>query len=148
MPRMGIAHRSVAELRCTFVVWDGDVMPDEWAANFERVVKDPAFASCPKTLADLSTVGETSDITDDVISEMVNRWRTIAPDRGYFEWAFIPNGVWAKARQAEAELETVPGIRTMVFNHADTACVWLGIDPKGARRIIGELRDTLRAAAS
>ena len=54
---MGIAHRCELPLRCIFVVWDGDVTPDQWTAHFKRLVNDPGFAACSRALVDLSTAG-------------------------------------------------------------------------------------------
>ena len=88
---------------------------------------------------------DASNITDDVIREMGARWRELAPEVGAMEWAIVPNGAWGRARKLERELETVPDLHTMVFDHAGTACVWLGIDLAKARLILDDLREVAGA---
>jgi hypothetical protein len=75
---------------------------------------------------------------------MATRWRSREPKGTSFRWAIIPNGEWNRARKFEVELEA-PGIQTMLFNNAETASVWLGVDPEQGGAIIRELRQNLRA---
>ena len=71
---VGIAYRCEPPLRCIFIVWDGNVTPNQWTAHFERIINDPALPACPRALVDLSTAGGAVNITDDVIREMGARW--------------------------------------------------------------------------
>jgi hypothetical protein len=142
---MGIAYRCAAELRCTLIVWDRDVTPEQWTTHIERLVNDPAWASCPRALIDLTTVGDHEGITDDVGREMAKRWRAAAPDVGSLKFAILPNGAWDQARTFEEELESFPGIHTMLFNDMGTASIWLGIDYVAARRVLADVRAEIRA---
>jgi hypothetical protein len=142
---MGIGYRCAPQLHCSFVVWDADVTPEQWTANFEKFANDPAFADCPRAIVDLSTAESTASITDELIRDMATRWRDRGPEVGALEWAIVPNGAWGRVRQFEGELESFPGIHTMVFDHPTTASVWLGIDPAQARRILDDIRAVLRA---
>jgi len=141
---MGIAYRCVPELRCTFVVWDGDVTPEQWSSHVDRLAADPAFPPGPLLLSDLSSAGTVPSITRATIDEMADRWRETSAAVGTFQCAIVPNEAWDKARQFEGEL-TGSNMRTMVFNEPWSACSWLGLDADVARSIIDELRGELRA---
>ena len=99
---MGIAYRSDERLRCTFIVWDGDVTPEQWSDQVETIVADPTFPPGPLVLADLSTAGGAPRMTTDVINEMARRWRAHAAKLDKMQWAVIPNGAWDKARHFES----------------------------------------------
>jgi hypothetical protein len=144
---VGIAYRCDASLGCTFVVWDGDVTPQQWADQVQQIVTDPAFPPGPLMLGDLSTTGGAPSITTDAIEEMAARWRTAVADVGPMRWALIPGAAWDKVRQFDSELEA-SGVRMMVFNEAWSACKWLGVDADAARTILNDLREQLRAPAT
>ena len=140
---MPINYRCDAGLRCTLVVWDGDVTPEEWEHHLERMTADPAFPPGPLLLSDLSSAGAAPSITVETIDEMARRWREHAESLGPLKMAIVPNGAWDKARKFEVEVsESIP--RMMVFNDPWTACAWLGIDAEKVRRAITELRAELR----
>ena len=140
---MGIAYRFEAQLRCTFIVWDGDVTPQQWRDQVDSIVDDPAFPPGPLVLADLTTAGGAPLITPDIIKEMAERWRAYAPNLDRMQWALVPNEAWDKMRQFEAEVEG-SGVRTMVFNEPWTACSWLGLDVDVVRPILDDIRKQLR----
>jgi hypothetical protein len=140
---MGIAGRCDATLGCTFIVWDGDVTPDEWRDQARQRFADPAFPPGPSALADLSTAGGAPSITTDAIREMAVLWRDQAPKIGMLRLAVIPDGAWDKARQFEADAGGA-GLETFIFNSLGTACTWLGLDIEVVRPILDELRAQLR----
>jgi hypothetical protein len=141
---VAIAYRCDARVRCTFIVWDGDVTPQQWNRHVERMLGDPAFPPGPLMLADLTTARGAPSITPDVIAEMAGRWSAHAEELGQMRWALVPNEAWDKARRFETELDA-SGIHTMVFNEPWSACAWLGLDSDVARSILTELREELRA---
>jgi hypothetical protein len=141
---VGIGYRFDTRLRCAFIVWDGDVGPEQWRIHVDAIVDDPAFPPGPLMLADLSTAGGVPRITTDIIQEMAERWRAHASDLDKMQWAIVPNGAWDKARRFESELEG-SGLRTMVFNEPWTACSWLGLDADVVRPILRDIREQLRA---
>jgi hypothetical protein len=141
---VSIAYRCDAGLRCTFVIWEGDVTPRQWSDHVERMLSDPAFPPGPLMLADLSSAGRAPSITPDVIGEMALRWSAGAATLGQMQWALIPNQAWDKARQFETDL-TAAGVQTMVFNEPWSACNWLGLSSPPVLSILKELRDQLRA---
>ena len=146
-PIVGIAYRCDPNLRCTFIVWDGDVTPEQWNDQVDRIVADSAFPPGPVLLADLSTAGGAPSIGSDAIDKMARRWRTHAADLGKMRWAVIPNGAWDRSRRFELELRA-PNIRSMVFNEAWGACAWLGLETDAARTILRNLREHLRGTAA
>ncbi|MGO9873204.1 MAG: hypothetical protein ACLPVY_05340 [Acidimicrobiia bacterium] len=141
---MGIAYRCHANLGCTFVVWDGDVTPDQWSDELDRIIADLAFPPGPLVLADLSTAGGAPSITTGIVDEMARRWVTYAAELAPMQWAIIPDGAWDKARRFECEVKG-SNIRPMVFNEPWSACTWLGLDAAVARTILGDLREELRS---
>jgi len=140
---MGIAYRCRADARCTFIVWDGDVTPEQWKDQVDRITADPGFPPGPLILADLSTAGGVPQVTTDVVEEMAHRSREHAANLGKMRWAIVPNEAWDKARYFEMELEG-SGIPTMVFNDTSVACTWLGLDTNDARTTLKDLRQELR----
>ncbi len=143
---MGIAYRCDMSLGCTFIIWDGDVMPEQWGEQLGRVVGDRAFPPGPLLFGDLSTVGDAPSITTDVIAAMARRWLTRAdgmhPDAAV---AIVANRARDKARQFVLELER-SGIRAMVFEEHWAACTWLGLDTETARTILKGLREELHGS--
>ena len=139
---MGIAYRCDSNLRCTFVVWDGDVTPRQWQDRERSLFDDPAFPPGPLVLADLST-SRAPSITNEAIDEMAASWRDSVPKMGSIKMAILPDGAWDKARRFEREVDG-SGIRTIVFTSLHTACVWLGLEPSVALSVLDELRAGLR----
>lgn len=134
---VGIAYRCDTDLGCTFVVWDGNVTPEEWRAHRERLLADPAFSAGSKMFADLSRAGGAERISTDAVTEMASVFR--ADGLGPYKVAVIPNGAWDKARHFEREVEG-SGITVIVFNDVLTAGAWLGIEVGTAATILGQLR--------
>ena len=54
---MGIVHLAVAEYRCTFEIWDGDIDEAEVRAHLLRLAGDPDWPPGVLNLVDLTTVG-------------------------------------------------------------------------------------------
>jgi hypothetical protein len=144
---VGIAYCCDTKLRCTFVVWDGDVTPDAWRGHVARIVSDPAFPPGPLLLGDLSTVAGAPAITTDVVGEMVRRWRSDASDLGLQRCGIVATGALEKARQFVLELEG-SGLSAMIFDEPWAACTWLGLDTEAARSILKDLREQLRRPAA
>ena len=86
-------------LGCAFVVWDGDVKPEEWHAQYNRMFSDPAFPPGGLMLADLRTAGGAPSIDDVVIEDMDLRWNRQAERLADLRLAIVPNGAWNKARR-------------------------------------------------
>ena len=145
---MGIAYRCVPELRCTFVVWDREVTPDEWRGHIDRLVADPAFPPGSLMVADLRAAGGAPSITTDVIGEIANRLNVETEKLGGIQIAVIPNGAWEKALQLLDRDLSIPGLRAIVFAIASTAFTWLGLDARASEDILDDLRAELRRAAT
>jgi len=140
---VGITYRCDPNLRCTFIVWDGDVTPQEWSDQLDRIVDDPAFPPGPLVLADLGTAAGAPSITTEVIDEMARRWLAYAADLAPMRWAIIPDGAWDKARRFECDVQG-SNIRPMVFNEPWSACSWLGLDSGVVLSTLKDLREQLR----
>jgi hypothetical protein len=138
-----MAFQCDATLRCTFVVWDADVTPEQWGDHLDRIIGDPLCPPGPLLLADLSTARGAPSITTDVIDEMARRWRAYLTDQGDMRWAIVPDGAWVKARRFEADVKG-SNIHVTVFNEVWSACNWLGLDRDAALPILKDLREQLR----
>ena len=144
---MGIAYHCDPDLRCTFVVWNGDVTPDEWRNHVETLFGDEAFPPGPLLLADLRTAGGAAAITADVITEVGARFNAEAETLGEMKLAVVPNGAWDKARQLVDRDISAPGLRAIAFATSSAAFMWLGLNPEDAEPILDELRAKLRSAS-
>ncbi len=127
------------------MVWDGDVKPEEWHAQYDRMFSDPAFPPGGLMLADLRTAGGAPSIDDDVIEDMGLRWNRQAERLADMRLAIVPNGAWNKARRFIEREVSVRGMRSMVFAEPADACAWLGLDLVVVEPVLAALRDNLRA---
>jgi hypothetical protein len=82
-----------------FVVWDGDVTPEEWSDQFERILPDPVFPPEQLVLADLSTAGGAPRITTDVIDEMGSLLGDAYRGTRQDAVGIIPDGAWDNTRR-------------------------------------------------
>jgi len=142
---VGIAYRLDPRLGCTFVVWDRNVTPDVWRAHFDRMFTDPAFPPGRRCLTDLSTAGEASSITGEIVEEMGKRFNVESEALTLMRLAMIPNGNWEKALQFIDREVSVPGLEAMLFNELSVACVWLGLVVDDVRPILEDMRAGLRS---
>ncbi len=144
---MPIGYRCDRSHGCTFVVWDGDIDPNEWRAHVERLFNDPAFPPGPRLLADLRTAGGAPSITDDAEREMAGRWSSFARKLPSMQLALIPNGGWEKAQRVVDERITATHLRFILFNDVYGASLWLGLDASEVTRVLDEIHTELRDAS-
>ena len=106
---------------------------------------DPAFPPGRRCLTDLSTVGEASSITGEIVEEMGKRFNVESEALTLMRLAMIPNGNWEKALQFIDREVSVPGLEAMLFNELSVACVWLGLVVDDVRPILEDMRAGLRS---
>lgn len=140
---MGVAYFCDPVTRCTYIVWDAEVSPEEWSAAENALFADPAFPPGPFAVADLRTANGALDVPTDVVDEMGDRLRSQAPDIGPLQFALIPNSAWDKVRAFEDRFRG-SGISSLAFTSIATACSWLGIDSERATAELDALRHALR----
>ena len=136
---MAITYRCDKDLRCTFIVWDADVTPEQWRDHSDRMWSDPTFPPGPLMLADLSTANGAPSVSSEVVVEMAASLRERAAKVRPIRVAVIPNGAWDKALVLERDTEG-SGLTTIVFNDLATACTWLGLSEDAAKPILAKLR--------
>ncbi len=142
---MPIASKCDYELGCTFVVWHGNVTPEEWDRHFDDLIADPAFPPGPRWIVDLQTAD--SDLfAEPDLAEIGRRFSEQSARLGGLRLAIVPDSSWDKARHLMEHEVHVPGLTSMQFATLDTACVWLGVDPTRARSVLSALRDRARSA--
>jgi hypothetical protein len=142
---VGIGYVCDATLRCTFVVWDGDVTPQEWRDHADRMFADPAFPPGPNVLADFSA-GHAPSITEDTLREIGERWSAQSDTLPQMRLAMVPNAAWDKAKYMVDKEITTQRLRFILFNDLHGACMWLGLAPQQALPIVKDIRTRLRAA--
>jgi hypothetical protein len=141
---VGIGYACDAVLRCTFVVWDGDVTPQEWRDHADRMFADPTFPPGSNMLGDFSC-GDAPSITEDALREIGERWSAQSGVLPQMRLAIVPNGAWDKAKYMVDKEITTERLRFILFNDLHGACGWLGIAPQQALPILKDIRTRLRA---
>jgi len=139
---LGIAYHCDPDERCTFVVWDADVTPEEWIRREDAMWTDPAFPPGPRTLVDLRTAAGLPHVPIQAVRQMGERLRRRAPQLGPHSLAVLPNSSWGKVREFEEKLHRSE-ITSIAFNSVSTACVWLGVNGDHATELLAALREGL-----
>jgi len=141
---MGIAYECDPRLRCTFVVWHGDVTPAEFRAHADRMFVDPAFPPGPNLLADLrSTAADAPGVSGTALREIGERWTAKARVLPNMRFALVPNETWRTTRRVvEKEIVTAT-IEFGYFDDVHGAAQWLGLDATAAAAILDNLEGTL-----
>jgi hypothetical protein len=138
---MGIAYRCDPTLQCTFVVWHGDVTPDEFRAHADHMFVDPAFPPGPKLLGDLrTTAAQARSVTGPGLREIGERWTAKARVLPNMRFALLPNETWKTARRVVEKQIMTATIEFGFFDEVHDAAQWLGIDSTAAAAILDELR--------
>jgi hypothetical protein len=143
---VAIAYRCDPKLRCTFVVWHGDVTPAEFRAHADRMFVDPAFPPGPNLLGDLrTTAANASSVTNPALREIGERWTAKARVLPNMRFALMPNEAWNTTRRVvEKEIVTAT-IEFGFFDDVHDAAQWLGLEATRAEAILDKLRGTLHA---
>ena len=141
---MAIAHYSDKQKGITCIVWDGQVVWDDWLRHVQDLTVDPHWLSMPRFIADLQSVTDTSTIQEKeferaAIALAENR-EALALKTG----AVVASQEFWQAQRFGRLIERL-GTSTVVFNTLDTACVFLGIDPTETHYTIERLRSQLRS---
>jgi hypothetical protein len=143
---VGIAYRCDPKLRCTFVVWHGDVTPAEFRAHADRMFVDAAFPPGPNLLGDLRTTAPNApSVTNHAMREIGERWTAKARVLPNMRFALMPNETWDTARQVIKQEIVTATIEFGLFDDLHGAAQWLGVDVTRAAAILDKLRGTMRS---
>jgi hypothetical protein len=135
---MPVVSRLDSRLGCTFVVWYGEVTPDEWHAHFEELLASDDFPPGSRWLTDLRYAH--ADLFDnDELAAMGDRVNDAADIFSEIRMAVIPNGAWYKARKLLEHEVKVRRFRALQFTGFDTACVWLSLPITEATMVVEDL---------
>ena len=140
---MAIIHESDGQRDMTFIVWDGEVIWDDWLKHMEELMADPEWRRLPRFIADLQTVSDTSTIGDDAIKQaaaLISANREILAKK---TGAVVADEEFWRARRF-GELLSEFGTSTVVFNTLDIACLFLNLDVAETRQTLKQLRAKLR----
>ena len=143
---MGILHYSDRQRGIVFVVWNGKVTWDEWRQHIHQLLADPDWRTTTRFLVDLQTVTDTSSIGDREIEEVRS---VFAGDQAALEGKRAAIIALDEFRRASRFAEFIERFSrsAIVFNHLDTACLFLDIDLGEARQVLDQLRLQLRGSA-
>jgi hypothetical protein len=122
-----------------FVVWKGTVTAETWFRYIPRLVTHRAWSATPNLLADLLSVEDTSSIRNEDMAHAVELLTANAKDLRGRRLAVLAQDEFGKARYFGTLLARF-GISLVVFNHLDTACLFLGLDTNYAFRNLHEMR--------
>jgi hypothetical protein len=140
---MGIATRYVESDDVLAIVWDGVVTLADWEHAVRAQLDDPStwrqgrrrlvdLTTCDPSALDTSSVQYIVEITRERVASVAGRRQAI-----------VAPYAWALATDFAAR-STQLGATTIVFDHIDAACAWLGVDPAAIRPILTVLRADLR----
>jgi hypothetical protein len=137
-----IAYRCDPLLRCTFVLWHGDVTPAEVHAHSDRMFLDPAFPPGPNVLCDLRPTAVGVPGTDDnVMREIGGSWTSKARVLPNLRVALVTDGRTRNGVRRIVMREIVTAtIDFDLFDDLHSAAQWLGVDAARAAAILDELR--------
>jgi hypothetical protein len=105
----------------------------------QRLLADPDWPMISRFIVDLQSVTDTSSIGDEVRIVFTSDQPALSGKRS----AIIASSEFRRASRF-AELVERFGTSTFVFNHLDTACLFLDIDFKETHKILEGLRLRLR----
>ena len=142
---MGIASEYLVADDLLVVVWHGRVSAEEWERFVrQRLADEPGWPLGKRRLADITTLDPsllTSDDVETVTALYRDRLRNLAASRQ----ALVASQGWDLARDFERRMDRL-GATTVVFNHVEDACAWLGIELVATRQLISRLRAGIRDA--
>jgi len=144
---MAITHYSEKQKGIIYIVWDGEVVWEDWLRHLRDIMADPDCRSVPRFIADLQSVTNTSTIQAKEVElaavELAENSEGLPIKTG----AVVAT---KEFRRAHKFLEILKGFgaSTVVFNTVDTACLFLGIDSTETRETIEQLRSQLRRSGS
>ena len=141
---MGILHFTDLQNDVTYIVWDGVITWDDWLKHAGELKADPGWALTSRFIADLQTVSDTSSISEqqiDMALEVVGADPAVlSRKRG----AVVAREEFRRANKFGDLIERF-GATSVVFNHLDTACIFLGLNPAETLRTLEQLRAEIRS---
>ena len=140
---MGIIHESDRPRGVTFIVWDGEVVSDDWLKHVRELMADPEWRSLPRFIADFQTVSDTSSIGDHAFKQaaaVISANRDISAKK---TGAVVADEEFWRARQFGGLLSEF-GASIVGFNTLDIACLFLSINLAETRQTIKQLRTKIR----
>lgn len=139
---MSITYHINAKLGVTISLYDGQVTQAELLAHFRKQMNDPAWPTPGKLqLVDLRSARGDS-ITTGMLQEVAELRGCTRQKNAGLKMAIIAGDEFTNSSFFAQLLEKYY-IAVIVFNSLDTACTWLGIDPREVDKELADLRRDL-----
>ena len=114
-------------------LWTGTISHDELLGHERRLLSDSSIAQ-HAVLAD--AIDASFETTPEAVHELTDLYRQSAENVKVRKAALLIN----ESAYERARLYENLGVRMILFNTLEVACVWLGIDVAAARKELEQLR--------
>jgi hypothetical protein len=135
---VGISHVAVAEYRCTFEIWHGDIDEAEVHAHLLRLAQDRDWPPGVLNLVDLTTVGRIA-VPDPELVEILREGTVL--EHELRTALVVPIEFLDPSRPQYDEAARATGVTT--FTDLLSATDHLGLPFEESQRILDELRRSL-----
>ena len=126
-----------------YIVWDGVVTWDDWSKQLSKLMTDPNWRKASLFIADTRSVTDTSSIELEHVTRAMALLGTDREAVKHKRGAIIASNTFGKAKHFAYQV-AMYGVRVVVFNNIDTACLFLGLDVVETSRVLEGLRRRLR----
>ena len=141
---MGILQLLDKPKNIIHIVWDGQINADEWLNQAHQTMAQPEWRAISRLIVDVHTASKNDSIGMKEMEAVAALFGMEAPAATKKRVAAIANHLFGRARTFSS-LVSPFGVSMVVFNHLDTACAFLGLDPGSTEQILEQLRRRLRS---
>lgn len=122
-------------------LWTGTISHDEVLAHERRHLSDSSIARGASVLVDATSAS--FETTPEAVHEVTDLYRRFGEKLRVGSSAILVNAsAYDRARLYERQATDL-GVRVILFNSLDVACVWLGIDVTVASTELKKLRASI-----
>ncbi len=139
---MSILYESDLKRGVVYIIWDGVVTWDDWSKQVSKLMADVSWRTTSVFITDLRSVTDASSIGLEQINQAVDWLGTDPVAMEHKRGAILASDTFGKARHF-ADRAATYGVRVVVFNAIDTACLFLGQDVAHTSQVLTRLRDQL-----
>jgi len=130
-----------------YIVWDGDTTAEKWLDQARQLVAQPDWRAISRLIADVHTAANPDTIGDKAMEAVAALFGTQLETVRKKRIAVLASDLFGRTRTLSTLLAPL-GVSMVVFNHLDTACTFLGINPADTQQTLEQLRLKLRSEGS